>query len=169
MKVNCRVRNSDCISPAGTVESPMSYVSSYCLFRTKDRPRIVQPSHRDFGYFLPNPPLERVGYSRISSPGDVSRKPHRLQQHTARKCQNSRHPSGVSFQARPRKWFHGHPLKRPSAPYVKVSLHTAQAFQRTYCARVRARRSTRKAILFLSCSERPALAVFAMEQFARRL
>ena len=52
----------------------MSYVSSYCLFRTKDRPRIVQPSLRDFGYLLPKPTLERVGYSRISSPGDVSRK-----------------------------------------------------------------------------------------------
>ena len=26
----------------------------------------------------------------------------------------------------------GHPLKPPSEPYVKVSLHTAQAFQRTY-------------------------------------
>ncbi len=44
----------------------MSYVSSNCLFRTKDRPRRVQPSLRDFSYLLPNPTLERVGYSRIS-------------------------------------------------------------------------------------------------------
>ena len=48
----------------------MSYASSYCLFRTKDRPGIVQPSLRDFGYLLPNPTLERVGYSQVSHPGD---------------------------------------------------------------------------------------------------
>ena len=74
----------------------MSDVSSYshCLFRTKDRPRMAQPSLRDFGYLLPNPTLERVGYSRISPPGDVSRKPHRLQQRTTGKCPNSRHPGG---------------------------------------------------------------------------
>ena len=89
----------------------MSYGSSYCLFRTTDRPRRVQPSLRDFGCLLRNPTLERVGYSqislreigvgysRISSPGDGSRKPHRLQQHTAGKCPNSRHPSGVSLPA----------------------------------------------------------------------
>ncbi len=64
--VDCRVRMNPRISPAGTAESPMSYVSSYCLFRTKDRPRMAQPSLRDFGYLLPNPTLERVGYSQIS-------------------------------------------------------------------------------------------------------
>ena len=84
--------------PQGRPTPPMSYVSSYCLFTTKDRPRMAQPSLRDFGYLPRNPTLERVGYSqislreigvgysRISSPGDVSRKPHRLQQHTAGKC-----------------------------------------------------------------------------------
>ena len=47
---------------------------------------MAQPSLRDFGYLLRNPTLERVGYSRISlreivvgysrisPPGDVSRK-----------------------------------------------------------------------------------------------
>ncbi len=47
---------------------------------------MAQPSLRDFGCLLPNPTLERVGYSqislreigvgysRISPPGDVSRK-----------------------------------------------------------------------------------------------
>ena len=68
---------------------------SHCLFRTKDRPRIAQLSLRDFGYLLPNPTLERVGYSRISPPGDVSRKHHRLQQHTAGKCPNSRPRSAI--------------------------------------------------------------------------
>ena len=64
--------------PQGRPNPPMSYVSSYCLFRTKDRPRMAQPSLRDFGYLLPNPTLERVGYSRISPPGDVSRKMSKL-------------------------------------------------------------------------------------------
>ena len=93
-------------SPAGTAESPNVLRQLLLSSRTKDRPRIVQPSLRDFGYLLPNPTLERVGYSRIPTPGDVSRKPHRLQQHTTRKCPNSTHPSGVSLPARTRKWFH---------------------------------------------------------------
>ena len=60
-------------------------------------------------YWLPSSRggrFERVGYSRISSPGDVSRKPHRLQQHAAGKCPHSKHPSRVSLPARTRKWFH---------------------------------------------------------------
>ena len=120
--VDCRVRIGDCISPAGTAESPMSYASSYCLFRTKDRPGIVQPSLRDFGYLLPNPTLERVGYSRISlreisggcsrisSPGDVSCKTHRLQQQPTRKCPSSRHHSEV--------WHHSIRLRLSVAPGV---------------------------------------------------
>ena len=57
--VHCWVRVGDCLSPAGTDESPpMSCVGS-------------QPSLRDVGCLLRDPTLQRVGYCQISHPGET--------------------------------------------------------------------------------------------------